>query len=106
MTDVPDQSAEYQPVMPFVACITNGGSYDDAAFVAGYECGHLDAVLGATKGVAVVLHRWVTPALIPQLDLIAMKHEQRLVVGEESEDGEWRRVRIGHPLLLDDQEAS
>lgn len=69
-----EQPAEYGLVMPFVACQSQGGAYDDSSFVAGYEAATVDAVLGATQKVIGSFERWVVPGLVPQLDLIAMRH--------------------------------
>lgn len=58
-------------VVPFVVCESEGGSYDDQAFVAGFECGRLDVVLaGQRKRVEMV----VRAASLPQVDLLAMRH--------------------------------
>lgn len=86
--------------MPFVACLTNGGTYEDRAFVAGWECGALDARLQAVAGLGCIVERWVNPDLIPQLDLIAMRHGLALHQIETSEDGEYVRVHIGVESLI------
>lgn len=64
--------AEYGLVMPFVVCATNGGPYDDAAFVAGYAAGTIDARLAMHD--PVIAQTAVRTDLLPQLDLIAMRH--------------------------------
>ncbi len=96
-----DDGVTYDLVMPFVACVSKGGAYDDQAFVAGWECGALDARLQAMTGAACMVERWVPPNLIPQLDLIAMKHDLALQQVQTSDDGEYVRVMIGHPGLVD-----
>lgn len=74
--------AEYGLVMPFVVCQSKGGPYDDDAYVAGYEAGHLDAIL---RYDAVLRAQGFLPQPPPgdapfhaenrpQLDLIAMRH--------------------------------
>lgn len=71
---------EYALVMPFVACESQGGPYDDTAFVAAYNCATVAETLRTlahlhTNGLtAATVERYVRPDLIPQLDLIAMKH--------------------------------
>jgi len=102
VADDESQEAEYRPVMPFVVCASAGGPYDDAAFVAGYEAGSLDAALRTIREVGGVIERWVNPNLVPQLDLIAMRHDQHLKQFETSDCGTWVRVRIGHPNLIDE----
>lgn len=61
---------EYGLVMPFTVCATEGGPYDDAAFVAGYQCGLIEARM--TAGDPVV-KEYVPPPLVPQIDLLAMR---------------------------------
>lgn len=73
--DEPEQvEGHYALVFPFVACKSNGGPYDDDAFVAGYRLGRIDAVLQATKTTAAVHHFQIHPEEAQQLDLIAMHH--------------------------------
>lgn len=63
---------EYGLVMPFVVCATNGGPYDDAAFVAGYAAGTIDYRLSTRDPLPA--RSAVRTDLLPQLDLIAMRH--------------------------------
>lgn len=66
---------QYDLVMPFVLCQSNGGPYDDAAFVAGFSCAKLDTALRELKVWAV--QEWVqylSSTVMPQVDLIAMHH--------------------------------
>lgn len=72
MTTEPDGEAEYGLVMPFVACKSQGGAFDDASFVSGYRLGEASAVLEHAKPERHVL--WAHPDDIAQLDLIAMRH--------------------------------
>lgn len=71
---------EFGLVMPFVACESNGGHYQDHAFVAAYSAANLDETLRhlahlTTNGLtAATVERYVPPQLVPQLDLIAMRH--------------------------------
>jgi hypothetical protein len=76
MTNSEDhEAAEYELVMPFVACASQGGPHEDQAFVAGYRLGQLDrdlevaALIGAPS-LAIA----VPPVDLPQVDLIAMRH--------------------------------
>lgn len=94
MTDYEDDdqegvSNEFGLVMPFVACETNGGSYDDRAFVAGYECGSIDATLRAIAPMAGQFARFVSPDLVRQLDLIAMQHNYVTLVEVQETTDEW-----------------
>jgi hypothetical protein len=86
MTDPTDDG--YELVMPFVACASNGGPYDDDAFVAGYHAGQIDRSLAAVAAVGGTELRVTTYAqLLPQLDLIAMQHGFQ-VASEAAEDAE------------------
>lgn len=75
-----DDAHEYGLVMPFVVCEDQGGPYDAKAFVAGYTASNLDETLRnlahvrANGLVVATIKRYVPPALVPQLDLIAMRH--------------------------------
>lgn len=74
--------AEYGLVMPFVVCQSKGGPYDDESYVAGYEAGHLDAILRynallRAQGFNPQPPPGAAPFHVenrPQLDLIAMRH--------------------------------
>lgn len=81
---------DFSLIMPFVVCASQGGPYDDTAFVAGYECGLVDAELAAKPGVVT---KTVRAASMPQVDLIAMRHGFT-VDAEPWEDGpdEWVSV--------------
>jgi hypothetical protein len=79
------EPTDYQPnddgdgmelVMPFVVCQSKGGPYDDSAFAAGWQAGAIDQALQvAASGPAVTLrYPMVHAALVPQLELIGMKH--------------------------------
>ena len=70
MTSDDRGDVEFGLVMPFVVCASNDGPYDDQAFVAGYECGHLAARLQFEK--PALLRLPVRTSSLPQVDLIAM----------------------------------
>jgi hypothetical protein len=67
-----DDAREFGLVMPFVVVASNGGPYDDDAYVAGYEAGLVDAMLSA-QPVKVEGHT-VRTANVLQVDLLAMHH--------------------------------
>src|SRR4051812_45319738 len=75
-----DDAAEYGLVMPFVACESNGGHYQDHPFAAAYSAANPDETLRhlaplRTNGLpAATVERYVSPHLVAQLDLIAMRH--------------------------------
>lgn len=74
-------------VMPFVAATSNGGVYDDDAYVAGYEMGLLDARLGNTtdRRITVPLHAGNRA----QADLVAMQHGYSVLTTAFGGYGEW-----------------
>jgi len=62
-------------VMPFVVTRSNGGPFDDAAYVAGAEFGQLDEHLRQAAAVrAIPQPRYINSANVPQVDLLAMHH--------------------------------
>lgn len=65
----------YDLVMPFVTVTSKGGPHDDAAYTAGWEMGHLDAVLEHASDL--IVERTIHAANAPQADLLAMKHGYR-----------------------------
>jgi hypothetical protein len=68
--DDPDDG-EYTLLYPFVVCKTNGGPWDDEAFVAGVRFGELAQRLKLRE---VFVELPIEHALVPQVDLLAM-HE-------------------------------
>jgi len=74
MSDDQPESEDMTLVVPFIVCASQGGPYDDDAFVAGFACGDVDRALA----VAATIHAThVGPLtcrtiLLPQLELIAM----------------------------------
>lgn len=91
MSDEPDPPWEWPEhglVMPFVACQSQGGPYDDQAFVAGFRLGRLDAELPmlAALGYASI-SRMEYSADVEQIDLIAMRHGYRIRNVGEAHDG-------------------
>lgn len=87
-------------VMPFVACASQGGAFADRPFVAGYQCGRIDAALAGDPPPSTVT-AVVYAALVPQVDLIAMRYGYRLIqVGvplsltREERADEWMTVRL------------
>jgi len=69
-----EEPGEYGLVMPFVVTTSHDGPYADDAFVAGYQAGQLDLLLPIVAQFGSTVERYVPPALVPQLDLIAMRH--------------------------------
>lgn len=89
----PTPESEYTAVMPFVLCKTNGGPYDDSAFVAGATCGALNEelrVLALSR--AIPRERYINAAYLPQVDLIAMRHGYTTSLGDLDKPSGWQVV--------------
>lgn len=87
--------AEYGIVMPFVLTKTNGGPYDDDAFVAGVTCGALDQELTLTTTLHTLpRERYINTLHLPQVDLIAMRHGYQLRLGDLDEASGWQVVQF------------
>jgi hypothetical protein len=76
---------EYGLIMPFVGCQSQGGPYEDDAYVAGYEAGVLDSRLEYEKPLQ--LHLMMHIDNLRQLDLIAMRRGYRMMKKESN--GGW-----------------
>jgi len=81
-------------LVPFVACQSQGGPYEDAAFAAGFEAGKIWAELEVAHAInADSAMRTVHSTLIRQYDLIAMHHGfHHLLVAEVEDMPEWSFV--------------
>jgi hypothetical protein len=92
-----DQPEEigYDLVFPFVVCQSQGGPYEDEAFVAGYQAGQIDKALAAVAaGEGTEAKFTVRSGLVPQLELIAMNRGFPVMVAEpwEQHPEEWTFV--------------
>ena len=81
--------------MRLVVCRSQGGPFDDEAFVSGWRLGDLAARL-ASPGVSVLVDS-IRPGECVQADLIAMGRGCPMTV-EPSGDPEWLRVAFGRIL--------
>jgi hypothetical protein len=88
----------YGLVMPFVAVASRGGPYEDAAFVAGYRAGLIDAELkaGGTHS------RYVETDLVAQLDLVAMCNGYVMSSQPWADDPFWSLVQFRQQALNDE----
>lgn len=80
----------YGLVFPFVVCASNGGPYDDHAFVAGARFGALSA---KAEAGGQRIESYEPPELVEQIDLLAMHYGYSLA--SEPWDGapdEWAHV--------------
>lgn len=76
-----DVTDEMNLLMPFVVCKSQGGPYDDDAFVAGWRLAEIRAALSHSGSHWV---GYIPEAVLPQVDLIAM--ERGLVAYREGVD--------------------
>lgn len=93
--DDDEEEVEYGMVMPFVACQSQGGAYEDDSFVAGYQAGQIDALLVALVPASAACTVVVPDALAEQIDLITMKHNYGSTV-RDRRDG-WSSITLHHP---------
>jgi hypothetical protein len=95
--DESDQSsgAEYGLVMPFVTLNSRGGPHDDQSYVAGWEMGALDMVLGEMPDspLPATYNFTIRSDNRPQFELIAMKHGYNAIVAESGTEG-WSYVEL------------
>ena len=80
----------WELLLPFNVVTSAGGPYDDDSFVAGFVVGTIDVEL--KTGTFPDEGRYVYPALLPQLDLLAMNY--KLILLREPHDEHWMRVRF------------
>jgi hypothetical protein len=92
--DLPEPDAS-ELVFPFIACLSEGGRYDDDAFVAGYQCGRIDNALAAMAAVGADRATYtVRTDLVKQLELIGMHHRFN-VTAEACDDADhWSFVTL------------
>lgn len=101
MTDREDDEPGLELVMPFVACSSVGGPYEDEAYCAGYEMGALDATLTSSKAMGVLpVHATIQAGNRAQADLVAMKHGL-VAVFEETYVEDWVSVTIDRKPITD-----
>jgi hypothetical protein len=62
---------EAELVMPFVVCKSEGGPFEDEAFVCGVRFGQHRYELSTCQGV-IMWADYITPQMVPQYDLLAM----------------------------------
>lgn len=89
----PDEGS-YSLVMPFVVVQSTGGPYDDAAFTAGWAAGAIDRTLHSLADEAAVwdLTFTVRTDLIPQMELIGMRHQFPVMRSAATEVSEWSSI--------------
>lgn len=58
--DQPEDGEAMELVFPFIACVSQGGPYDDDAFTAGVQLGRLDRMLEMAAAINVARTETVT----------------------------------------------
>ncbi len=78
---------------PLICCESNGGPYQDRAFVSGVRFGQIQTWLQVDRWWS----GYVQPELLPQLDLLAMNNglSMKSKPWDEAPD-EWASVVIGY----------
>lgn len=89
-----DGECSYELVVPFIACESMGGPFDDPSFVAGYSVGQIDQQLAAGDTTS----RMVVDSVVPQIDLMAFRHGYQTRV-MQLRDG-WVHVEFERRLQL------
>lgn len=82
---------EFGWIMPFVVCQTNGGPYEDEAFIAGARFAKWDMLL---KFQPTMHQEYEPAALVPQLDLLAMHLGYKMTTEPWEQDPSWVLVRM------------
>lgn len=96
--------ASFGLVMPFVVCQSQGGPFEDEAFVSGWRCGEVDRTLCTAEGLLAKFLWTVRAEELPQLDLIAMHRGfviDRLLAGEQEQETGWCVVEFRRPESSD-----
>lgn len=97
MSETAGEPAEYGLVMPFIVCQSNGGPYEDSAFIAGGRFQQISALL---ESGCESHDSYQPPALVPQLDLLAMQHGY--VMGVDEYDEHWSLVTFERKAASDE----
>lgn len=89
-----EQPEGYEIVLPFTVVTSAGGPYEDQAFVAGFQAGSIDVDLRVGMPQP---EYWVPSALVPQLDLIAMRRGYLMEHEPWADDVRWSRIEFRLP---------
>lgn len=84
-------------VMPFVLTKSEGGPFDDESFVMGCVVGGLITEIDALPLCATGYARYVQAAVLPQMDLVAMKYGFVMSSEPWSEDAYWAWMTLTRP---------
>ena len=93
-----NDETEYELALPFVSVVSKGGPHDDDSFVAGFEMGQLDVILGTPY---LQIHTTsIHTSNVKQADLIAMHYDFKMEA--EDEDDTWTTVTFARICTCDD----
>lgn len=92
MMDEPEDTESYELAMPFVTVKSNGGMFDDEAYVCGFEAGQLDSRMAQISPFLDYYATAIHAANRKQADLIAMRYGYAVEFEECGEDCDWLHV--------------
>jgi hypothetical protein len=86
--DQPDDGEAMELVFPFLAVQSQGGPYDDNAFVAGVQIGRIDRMLEMAAAINVKRTETVTiySTLVPQAELCGMARGFPVMTADTEDD--------------------
>jgi len=87
-----DGDVDYELAVPFTVCASNGGPFEDGAYVAGYEMGLLAGEFNFTTDPAI--EQVIRTDNVTQADLLAMHYGWKLESRPDAIYGsEWSHIR-------------
>lgn len=95
----PEADPDYELLIPFVACRSNGGAYDDDSFTAGVQFGMIFVEAGMLTRKTGSTKQWhVRTQLVPQMDLVAMVYGLEMTSEPwEHQPNEWTLITMRKP---------
>jgi hypothetical protein len=90
--DPDDETESYELALPFVVVKSEGGPFDDEAYVCGFEAGQLDSRLAQISQFLDDFSTGIHAANRKQADLIAMRYGFTMEVEPCDCDDEWIHV--------------
>lgn len=86
------EQSGYELIMPFLPVQSRGGPYDDHAYAAGYEMGHLAATLAMYEPPTLDITIHATNH--EQADLVAMRHNYFIESTTPDASGVWLHLKL------------
>lgn len=99
-----EDDVERSLVYPFIVCASNGGPFDDDAYVAGVEFGSIATKLEAAPAECSEMSFTVRSANVGQLDLAAANSHWLMERALWDEDPEWSFVKFRRAWDAEDHE--